>query len=145
LGQLLGVLEGQGITVGNGQHQEQALPFADLLPVELEILVSHAHYRFARSVVAHELFQRELLLPAFVSGSRACRWTIAAPAFAASMADAALSFGVTGAFGLRPVAGALPVTAQEMMRLAIGLSDQTSAGGSNGFPRIRSEAFSAIM
>jgi hypothetical protein len=43
--------------------------------------------------------------------------TIAAPALAASIADAAISLGVTGTAGLRERVSADPVTAQEIITL----------------------------
>src|SRR6185437_3588836 len=54
-------------------------------------------------------------LPVF--GSRTWIWTIAAPAVAASIDDAAICAGVTGTAGLRPGVSAAPVTAQEMITL----------------------------
>src|SRR6202035_5620260 len=54
-----------------------------------------------------------------VLGLRACRWTIAAPASAASTAASAISCGVTGrAFDIEGVWIA-PVTAQVMMTLRL--------------------------
>src|ERR1044071_8015165 len=52
-----------------------------------------------------------------VFGSRTWMCTIAAPALAASMADAAICAGVTGTAGLRPGVSADPVTAHEIMTL----------------------------
>jgi hypothetical protein len=44
-------------------------------------------------------------------------WTIAAPAFAASIAEAAICSGVTGTAGFFATESADPVTAQEIMTL----------------------------
>ena len=52
-----------------------------------------------------------------VSGLRACRWTIAAPASAAPMAASAISSGVTGRCGDMLGVWMAPVTAQVMMTL----------------------------
>src|SRR6266568_5107397 len=51
------------------------------------------------------------------AGSRACRWTIAAPACAASIAPSAISSGVTGRCGDMLGVWIEPVTAQVMMTL----------------------------
>ena len=53
--------------------------------------------------------------PLPVAGSRTWQWTIAAPAFAASMAESAICAGVTGMSGCRPTVSPAPVTAQVMM------------------------------
>src|SRR5579871_5329925 len=50
-----------------------------------------------------------------VCGSRTWMWTMAAPAFAASMAEAAMACGVTGTAGLREGVSAEPVTAQAII------------------------------
>ena len=52
-----------------------------------------------------------------VSGSRACRWTMAAPASAAPMAASAICSGVTGKYGDIDGVWIAPVTAQLMMTL----------------------------
>ncbi len=51
------------------------------------------------------------------TGSRACRWTIAAPASAAATAASAISFGVTGRCGDIDGVWIEPVTAHVMMTL----------------------------
>jgi hypothetical protein len=51
------------------------------------------------------------------SGSRACRWRIAAPASAAPIAASAISSGVTGRWGDMDGVWIEPVTAQVMMTL----------------------------
>ena len=50
-----------------------------------------------------------------VTGSRACKWTIAAPASQAAMAASAISSGVTGRYGDIDGVWIAPVTAQVMM------------------------------
>src|SRR5919109_3282024 len=50
-----------------------------------------------------------------VSGSRACRWTIAAPASAAPIALVAISCAVIGRYGVMVGVWIDPVTAQEMI------------------------------
>ena len=55
-----------------------------------------------------------------LSGSRACRCTMAAPALAASMAASAISSGVTGRCGDMLGVWMAPVTAQVMMTLRSG-------------------------
>src|SRR3954470_19114593 len=55
------------------------------------------------------------MLGRVVCGSRTWMCTIAAPALAASMAEAAICCGVTGTAGFRPGVSAEPVTAQEIM------------------------------
>src|SRR5690242_1287758 len=57
------------------------------------------------------------MLGLVVFGSRTWMCTIAAPALAASIAEAAICAGVTGTAGLRPGVSAEPVTAQEMITL----------------------------
>src|SRR6266567_1715102 len=57
------------------------------------------------------------MLGRVVCGSRTWTWTMAAPAFAASIADWAICCGVTGTAGLRPGESAEPVTAHEIMIL----------------------------
>src|ERR1700742_2206502 len=52
-----------------------------------------------------------------VSGLRACRWMIAAPASAALIAASAISSGVTGRFGDIDGVWIAPVTAQVMITL----------------------------
>src|SRR3954447_13686425 len=52
-----------------------------------------------------------------VSGLRACRWTMAAPASAAPIAASAISSGVTGRCGDMDGVWMAPVTAQVMMTL----------------------------
>src|SRR5205809_143178 len=52
-----------------------------------------------------------------VFGSRTWMWTMAAPALAASMHEAAICSGVTGTAGFLPGASADPVTAHEIMTL----------------------------
>ena len=54
-----------------------------------------------------------------VSGLRACRWTIAAPASAAPTAASAISSGVTGRCGDIEGVWMAPVTAQVMMTLRL--------------------------
>ena len=55
------------------------------------------------------------MLKAPVSGSRTWMWTMAAPAWAASMAVAAICSGVMAQCGLFVTLVSSPVTAQEMM------------------------------
>jgi hypothetical protein len=50
-----------------------------------------------------------------VAGSRACRWTMAAPASAAPTAASAISSGVTGRWGDMEGVWIAPVIAQLMM------------------------------
>ncbi|MND79479.1 hypothetical protein D3C80_712220 [compost metagenome] len=50
-----------------------------------------------------------------VCGSRTWQWATVAPALAASMAAAAISFGVTGMAGCLPTVSPAPVTAQVTM------------------------------
>src|SRR5665811_2060896 len=57
------------------------------------------------------------MLGRVVCGSRTRMWTMAAPALAASIADAAMSRGVTGTAGLRAGVSADPVTAQAIITL----------------------------
>ena len=57
----------------------------------------------------------QLMEPRFVSGSRTWMCTIAAPAFAASMADVAISGGVTGTAGFLPVVSPATVMAHVMI------------------------------
>src|SRR5664280_2194459 len=57
------------------------------------------------------------MLGRVVCGSRTWMWTMAAPALAASIADAAMSRGVTGTAGLRAGVSADPVTAQAIITL----------------------------
>src|SRR5581483_459231 len=52
-----------------------------------------------------------------VFGSRTWMWTIAAPALAASIAEAAICSGVTGTAGFLATESADPVTAHEIMIL----------------------------
>src|SRR3546814_4123491 len=54
-----------------------------------------------------------LALP--VSGLRTWMWPIAAPALLAAITSLAISSGVTGTAGLRPLVSAAPVTAQAMI------------------------------
>ncbi len=65
-----------------------------------------------------------------VSGSRACRWTIAAPASAAPTASAVIWSGVIGRWGDMEGVWIAPVTAQVMMTLrlaAIGFTPSLGA------------------
>src|SRR5215470_3986334 len=63
------------------------------------------------------------MLGRVVWGSRTWMCTIAAPALAASMADCAICWGVTGTAGFLPGVSAEPVTAQEIITFrAIGSS-----------------------
>src|ERR1700752_3739053 len=55
------------------------------------------------------------MLGRVVRGSRTWMCTIAAPALAASMAEAAICCGVTGTAGFLPGVSAEPGTAQEIM------------------------------
>ena len=55
------------------------------------------------------------------TGSRACRWTIAAPASAAPIAASAISFGVIGRCGDIDGVWIEPVTAQVTMTLRAGM------------------------
>src|SRR5215470_16220749 len=57
------------------------------------------------------------MLGRVVCGSRTWMWTIAAPALAASIADAAICCGVTGTAGFLPGVSAEPVRAQEIITL----------------------------
>ena len=57
------------------------------------------------------------MLASSVFGSRTWMCTIAAPALAASIADAAICSGVTGTAGFLPAESADPVTAQEIITL----------------------------
>ena len=57
------------------------------------------------------------MLGRVVFGSRTWMWTMAAPALAASIADAAICCGVTGTAGLRDGVSADPVTAQAIITL----------------------------
>src|ERR1041385_1423646 len=50
-------------------------------------------------------------------GSRACRWTMAAPAFTAALAASAISSGVIGRYGDMVGVWIEPVTAHVMMTL----------------------------
>src|SRR6202022_1913913 len=50
-----------------------------------------------------------------VTGSRACRWMMAAPASQAPIAASAISFGVTGRYGDIEGVWIEPVTAQVIM------------------------------
>ena len=54
-----------------------------------------------------------------VTGSRACKWTMAAPASAAPMAASAISAAVTGRCGDIEGVWMEPVTAQVMMTLRL--------------------------
>src|SRR6185436_3775587 len=57
------------------------------------------------------------MLGSVVFGSRTWIWTIAAPALAASTAEAAICSGVTGTAGFFPAESAAPVSAHEIMTL----------------------------
>src|ERR1700675_2272277 len=57
------------------------------------------------------------MLGLVVFGSRTWMCTMAAPALAPSIAEAAIASGVTGTAGLRPGVSAEPVTAHEMITL----------------------------
>src|SRR5947207_15873699 len=57
------------------------------------------------------------MLGLVVFGSRTWMWTIAAPALAASMHEAAICAGVTGTAGFLPGESAEPVTAHEIITL----------------------------
>src|ERR1043165_3875726 len=57
------------------------------------------------------------MLGSVVLGSRTWIWTIAAPALAASIAEAAICSGVTGTAGFFPAASAAPGRAHEIMTL----------------------------
>ena len=68
------------------------------------------------------------MLGAPVAGSRTCRWTIAAPAPAASIAAVAICAGVTGRLGCWSGRVMLPVTAQVMMIFAAMVDPRSHAG-----------------
>jgi len=65
-----------------------------------------------RSVTSRNRSRRREAAP--VSGSRTWQCTIAAPALAASIAEVAISAGVTGTWLDRPTVSPAPVTAQVM-------------------------------
>ena len=76
-------------------------------------LTTASHSRLMRSRNGVNASGRWSGLP--VSGSRACRWMMAAPALAAAIADSAISCGVTGRCGDIDGVWIAPVTAQLMM------------------------------
>ena len=76
------------------------------------------HVGAARAdAVDHLAVERAVHAGRVVCGSRTWMWTIAAPALAASIAEAAICAGVTGTAGFFAGESAEPVTAQEIMTL----------------------------
>src|SRR5690606_9002994 len=71
-----------------------------------------------------------------VSGLRACRWTMAAPASAAPMAASAISSGVTGRAGDIEGVWMAPVTAQVMMTLRAVVDTPTGREEGSGVARL---------
>src|ERR1700724_3723351 len=86
------------------------------------------------------------MLGLVVCGSRTWMWTMAAPALAASIAEAAICAGVTGTAGFLPGVSAEPVTAHAIITLrcssppAAGCCGKSSLGAGDLGTRRRTPA-----
>src|SRR5882672_5486672 len=99
-----------------------APPVVKLITTSLAALIFGANWRNSSGSCVG--------LPSF--GLRACKWTIAAPAFAAAIAASAISSGVTGRYGDMLGVWIEPVTAQVMMTLPCAAAIVIFAGAGRG-------------
>ena len=103
------------VAISGRSFKTEATRSSAVLPIEADMLMIASQLLRMRGMNCSQMAGSLVGRPSF--GSRACRWMMAAPAFAASIDWVAISSGVTGKWGdidgdrVEPVAAQVSITA----------------------------------